>query len=384
MLLALGAAFGCSDDPTQIVVVVDGDLAVPEDIDDVLVEASLPGADPQRSSGEVSTERPFPRTVALTHRGGALGPLRVRAVAVEDEVEVLDQTAVVSFARGRVLELPMFLSRLCRGTRCSEGNTCVQGVCRGTQRGPLDPWTGSPGGIDAGPALDGGIEPGGRVARGLVALYTFDEEGGAVISDSSGNDPPLDLTISDAAVTELGEGVLVVREPVVIRSPGPATRLISALLASNALTVEAWVSPSAAVMAGPARIVSLSQDPALRNFSLNHERERVEMRIRTSTSDMDGAPYLHSADATLGTALVHVVYAHGRDGVGRLFVDGEPSGRQMRTGDLSTWDASMPLLLANEATADRPWLGTLHLVAIYERALSADEVRQNFRAGADL
>jgi glycopeptide antibiotics resistance protein len=46
-----------------------------------------------------------------------------------------------------------------------------------------------------------------------------------------------------------------------------------------------------------------------------------------------------------------------------------------------TWDASLPFQLANEATLDRPWLGRIHLVAVFNRALSLAEIGNNFRSG---
>ena len=52
-------------------------------------------------------------------------------------------------------------------------------------------------------------------------------------------------------------------------------------------------------------------------------------------------------------------------------------------GSLANWIGDFRLLLANERTGDRPWHGELHLVAIYDRALSAGEVAQNFKAGSN-
>ena len=54
----------------------------------------------------------------------------------------------------------------------------------------------------------------------------------------------------------------------------------------------------------------------------------------------------------------------------------------MVAGTLSNWSDSFPLVLANEVTGERPWLGTFYLVAIYDRALTAKEVTRNFQAGA--
>jgi hypothetical protein len=50
-------------------------------------------------------------------------------------------------------------------------------------------------------------------------------------------------------------------------------------------------------------------------------------------------------------------------------------------GDFSSWDDTYHLALADEHTEDRAWSGTYHLVAIYSRALTADEVMQNFSVG---
>lgn len=45
------------------------------------------------------------------------------------------------------------------------------------------------------------------------------------------------------------------------------------------------------------------------------------------------------------------------------------------------WDSRFTFQIANEATLDRPWLGKIHFVALYSRALSEDEVATNFSQG---
>ena len=54
---------------------------------------------------------------------------------------------------------------------------------------------------------------------------------------------------------------------------------------------------------------------------------------------------------------------------------------QMPWPKFRTWDSSFPFQLANEATLDRPWLGRIHLVAVYNRGLTAAEIANNFRSG---
>lgn len=47
----------------------------------------------------------------------------------------------------------------------------------------------------------------------------------------------------------------------------------------------------------------------------------------------------------------------------------------------SLWNPRFDFQIGNEATFDRPWLGRIHLVALYNRALPADEITGNFRRG---
>ena len=49
--------------------------------------------------------------------------------------------------------------------------------------------------------------------------------------------------------------------------------------------------------------------------------------------------------------------------------------------DFRNWDTSYPLQLGNEATHDRPWLGTIYSMAIYNRPLNQDEIRTRFNKG---
>lgn len=49
--------------------------------------------------------------------------------------------------------------------------------------------------------------------------------------------------------------------------------------------------------------------------------------------------------------------------------------------DLSNWDPTYRLLLGNEGSMNRPWRGTFHLLAVYDRALNSDEIRTHFSLG---
>jgi hypothetical protein len=54
---------------------------------------------------------------------------------------------------------------------------------------------------------------------------------------------------------------------------------------------------------------------------------------------------------------------------------------EFEPGRLWNWDPSHRLVLGNETTGDRPWVGQIRMVAIYEQALTQSQILQNYQAG---
>jgi uncharacterized SAM-binding protein YcdF (DUF218 family) len=166
-----------------------------------------------------------------------------------------------------------------------------------------------------------------------------------------------------------------------IRSLEPARALPDRLVASDSFTVEVRLTPARTRQVGPARIVGMSDGPFRRNFTLAQEGRDLVFRLRTSETDRN---WLKN-EAVLGGVFRageerHLV-ATWRSGAVELFVDGRrraafagPAGR------LNTWDPGYPLLLGNERSGDRPWLGTIDRVAIYDRVLSQTEILERYAA----
>ncbi|MGH7140350.1 MAG: hypothetical protein ACREHD_31830, partial [Pirellulales bacterium] len=132
----------------------------------------------------------------------------------------------------------------------------------------------------------------GRATRGLLVLYTFDERSGDVIRDRSDVGEPLDLRIETPQAVARQNGRFVVGSSARIVSAGPAKKVIDAVKQAGELTLEAWVRPNDDRQGGPARIVSLSADPGQRNFTLGQERDRYDVRLRTTKTDANGIPSL--------------------------------------------------------------------------------------------
>lgn len=220
-----------------------------------------------------------------------------------------------------------------------------------------------------------------RVVNGLQLLYTFEEESGSTVNDVSGVGSPLNATIANPAnVTWLVGGGLRLDSGTTLASNG-GTKLVQACTASNEISVEAWVTPANTTQSGPARIVSLSSNTTNRNFTLGQEADRFDMRLRTTATNNNGTPSITVPASTVKEELTHVLYTRDASGNATIYINGVPQVVGSIGGNLSNWNTGYNVLLANEQSNDRPWLGTLHLVAVYCDALVLAEVQQNFAAG---
>lgn len=237
------------------------------------------------------------------------------------------------------------------------------------------------------PAAQSG--PAGRVEKGLLALYTFEEGSGREVKDVSGIGAAMNLTINNTRATAWVDGGLAINRQTIVTSRRAATKIINAAKASNELTIEAWIKPANTSQNGPARIVTLSQNSNKRNFTLaqglwgSQPSSLYDVRLRTTKTSLNGMPSMSSPEGSLIGKLTHVVYTRDAGGVATLYIDGVKTVSETVEGDFSNWGKNYRLALANEITRNRPWLGEYHLVALYGRALGPDEVNQNFAAGPD-
>ncbi len=221
-----------------------------------------------------------------------------------------------------------------------------------------------------------------RVREGLLVLYDFASPRGAVVKDRAGAGKPLDLRIDNLQGVSRSVGVLEITDKSQIRSTAPAVKIAEAVRRTGEITIEAWIRPANTKQKGPARIVTLSESGSARNFTLGQERDKYDVRLRTTSTNRNGIPSLVSKARSVRPELMHVVYTRARDGRAKIYVDGLLNRQKEIQGTTGNWDAELRLALGDELRDSRPWRGTYYLVAVYDRGLSASEVTQNFEAGA--
>lgn len=248
-----------------------------------------------------------------------------------------------------------------------------------TSSGPTEPDTTGPG---SAATTDGSSSTGEsveRVEEGIAVFYRFDAPG-STIEDRAGVDPPIDLALEGDGFTWTETGLVIDDELAIIRSVDSVTRLRTACQASEEITVEAWISSTLADQI-PSRIVTLSETNSGRNFTLGVQDELgVVWRVRTEDA-FNGLPQLVATESFV-PGPTHIVATHASGGEESVYVDGVPAVTGIRAGSFAMWDAdpAYQLALGNENDLTRPWHGEFHLVAVYDRALSEDEVSTNFAA----
>ncbi len=165
-LLMASTVLGCSPSPaTQLIVVVDTDLAIPTALDGVEVAVTRPDGTVARQRQALSSRALLPLTLTVLAEHDALGPVAIEASGVHGTATVVTRQAQVMLVRGQTRVVTMHLTASCVGVVCARASdTCTESGCASRVVTDPPPWTGTPPrlGADAGPMpADGGPVDGG-------------------------------------------------------------------------------------------------------------------------------------------------------------------------------------------------------------------------------
>jgi len=228
------------------------------------------------------------------------------------------------------------------------------------------------------------FEVGLRSAQNLLALYLFGEGSGTLVQDVSGTEPPLDLAIQTPETTawSWSAGKLTLQDRTFLTSTLSTEALVQAFQDTDEITVEAWVQPSA-LPSGLARIVTLSNGPGDRNMTLGQTGNTYQFCLRTTETNANASTQVLAGTAPAGDAEVQVVCTRDASGMAWLYINGQLVSQRPISGTLAAWEPNFPLALGDEVnnpddTHPRAWLGTFNLVALYNRALTPQEVADHY------
>jgi len=246
--------------------------------------------------------------------------------------------------------------------------------------------------------VDGTLASGGnRYENDQIALWEFKTGTGSTAFDTSGVDPAIDLNFSGDVTWYGGWGITIGAN----ESAGPgkaqgstvaSKKVHDVLIDSGEFSIEAWVIP-ANVTQEMSRIVSYSAGQGSRNFTLQQTLYNYDFLLRTNAEDANGVPLTTlNGDPQLSTpddaealqaTLQHVVATYSPIEGRKIFVNGVLMTQTdpVPGGTLVPWQDNFALILGNEASSDGLWEGTFRLAAIHRRALTDEQITQNFDAG---
>jgi hypothetical protein len=236
------------------------------------------------------------------------------------------------------------------------------------------------------PSTDGAVDAGtdapdasGRVTDGLVALYTFTEASGTTLRDVSGVAPALDATfigVDGGPPPVFGADGLTITQPAFVHT-GTASKVFTAVAASHEATLEVWMTPVDTTQ-GISRIVGVAGTFGNVDLLLFQDGNVYKSNIRKA----DGTGLqLASPTGSVSVKKSHLVATRLTDSTRILYLDGIEMARDTGSADPAQWDTGFALTMANTASLDGAFLGKLHLVAFYARALTATEIERNHAAG---
>jgi len=233
---------------------------------------------------------------------------------------------------------------------------------------------------------DGTVASGGnRSEANLVAKYEFKTMTGTTAFDTSGVSPSADLMFTGDVSWVGGWGININTGGMAKATTATSAKIASMIQSTGEFSIEAWVAP-ANVAQTSAWIVSYSGSETTRNATLGQSALSWTASTRSDKTTANGNKTPDATDSKqfpVQAALQHVVMTYSPQDGQKIYVNGVDTALKssFTNGSLASWDNTFALILGAEANGKDQWLGVIRFVAIHNRALTKDQVLQNYNAG---
>lgn len=233
------------------------------------------------------------------------------------------------------------------------------------------------------------LTSGGRVDTDIIAKYEFKTGKGTVAFDTSGIDPVADMNLIGNVAWSSAWGIKIADNGRAQATVAGSRKFYDLLRGTGEYTIETWIIPDNVDQgmndSNPARIVSYSAGISDRNFALGQYDYNYVSMNRTDQSDANGVEVLatNDNDERVQASLQHVVVTFDPVNGRRIYVNGEFTGDAdpVAGAVLRDWDNGYALVVGNEVSGNRLWLGSMRFLAIHKHAMSAEDIAKNFEVG---
>lgn len=150
--------------------------------------------------------------------------------------------------------------------------------------------------------------------------------------------------------------------------------LRAACQSTGELTLAAAITPGRSEQIGPARIITFSSNALARNFMLGQDHDALVFDLRTKR---EGGNATVRLGKLVAGKIQHVLLTY-TPGTLACYVDGKPVAVAAEIqGDFSGWGEHQ-LVFGDEYTGKFNWSGRLEAVAIYNRAVTAQDAARHY------
>ena len=224
---------------------------------------------------------------------------------------------------------------------------------------------------------------GGRFESNVIALYEFKTGFGGTAFDTSGQEPLLDLDLTNNGdIQWVGSFGIRIVEGSARGNTSDSNKLVDRISRTGEYSIETWVVPANVSQDGPARIVTYSENGDNRNFTLGQTLYNYDFFSRSDLIDQSDLLSTNNDDEVLQATLQHVVVNFDPIEGRSMYVNGDlVANDPTPPGGVSEWSRNWPLVVGNEADGAEQWQGTVRLLAIHERILTEEQIQSNFDAG---
>ncbi len=261
--------------------------------------------------------------------------------------------------------------------------SAIQAIAGGIELQEIDPSLRISGGMIL---TEGTVaSSGGRFEQYQIGFWNFSAGDGNVAYDTSGVEPAMNLSLSSGIDWVGGWGIDINpgdgQSARAWADTGSSKKLYDAISLSGEYSVEAWVAP-ANVTQEEAHIISYANGSEARNFTVGQTLYSYDFLQKTNI-DSDGTNELRTGGELLQATLQHVVVTYDRENGRRIYINGEYTGDadNVTPGFLTNWSDNYVFSIGNEADNQRQWRGMVRMAAVHSRAMSADQVLQNYNVG---
>ena len=235
--------------------------------------------------------------------------------------------------------------------------------------------------------LDATVASGGnRFENNQIALWEFKAGTGNTVYDVSAVSPEINLNLNGSYGWIGGYGVDFTggRAASLVGDSAKLNNMINPVAGgSGEYSIEAWVIPANVTQVN-SYIMSYGGGETDMNFTLGQTMYNYNYLHNSTTMLNNEAISTPDADELLQATLQHVVTTFDPIDGRRIYVNGSLTNAldPAAAGSVQTWqNDTFPFVLGSDASGGHAWEGKIRLAAIHNRALTHEQIVQNFEVG---